>query len=109
MDPITLLSIADSCYFSGDATTCLLDQLTASAGGPALFGLVLGAVLFGVFYVASEGSLAVPTVVLVLAGGVIAPMLPDHYGQIAEGVVVMGLAAALWQVIKKYVLSRPVR
>lgn len=104
-----LVSVADSCYFGGDAMTCLLNQLTAAAGGPALFGLVLGSVLFGAFYIAAEGDLATPTVALVLSSTVLISMLPDSYGQIAYGVVVIGLAAALWQAVKKYVLQRAVR
>ena len=99
------IDITDSCYFGGDALACLLGQQVSAFGGEALYGLLLGSVLFVVFYIASEGSLATPTVVLILTGTVIVGMLPANYQSIAFGVVVIGLAAAIWQVIKTYILS----
>lgn len=104
-----LQSLNDSCYFGGSALTCLLDQLVASMGGIALFGFVLGAFIFGVFYVASDGDLATPTVALVLSGTVIIGMLPGQYQSIAYGVVLIGLGVAVWQVLQKYVLSGAAR
>jgi hypothetical protein len=97
--------IADSCYFGGNALTCLLDQLVSGLGGEQLFGLLLGSVIFVAFYIGSGGDLATPTVALVLTGTVFIGMLPDSYQQIAYGVVVIGLAAAIWQVLKQYVFS----
>lgn len=104
MNPLQTVDIQNSCYFSGDAMTCLLDQLT-NAFGLSLFGLLIGAILFYVFYIAAEGDMATPTVALVLSGTVLVNMVPGQYQSIATGVVVIGLAAALWQVVKKYVLS----
>ena len=98
-------SIADSCYFGGDALGCLLDQLVSAFGGEAMFGLLLGAVIFVVFYIASNGDLAAPTVALILTGTVTVSMVPANYGRIAYGIVIIGLSAALWQVFQKYVLS----
>lgn len=98
-------SISNSCYFGGDGLTCLLDQYVSALGGEALFGVIMGAVIFVAFYVASEGDMATPTVALVLTGTVIVPMVPGNYGDIGMGVVVIGLTAALWQAVQKYVLS----
>jgi len=98
-------SISNSCYFGGDALDCLLSQLTAAFGGPALFGLLLGGVIFVTFYIASDGDLATPTVALVLIGTVIIPMVPEQFQQIAYGVVVLGLAGAIWGVLQQYVFS----
>jgi hypothetical protein len=100
-----LQSIGSSCYFGGDALQCLLDQLTGALGGPSLFGFILGVVIFGVFYIASEGDIATPTVALVLSGTVLVGMVPAQYQQIAYGVVLIGLGVAVWQVLQKYVLS----
>lgn len=102
---IPLQSISGSCYFGGDALTCLLDQLTSAFGGVALFGVLLGAVIFVAFYIASEGDLATPTVALILTGTVTVSMLPGVYQRIAYGVVVIGVAAAVWQVLKQYFLA----
>lgn len=102
-------TISNSCYFGGDALTCLLDQLVGATGGEALFGLMAGALLFMAFYVASEGDMATPTVALILTGTVFVPMVPGSYGDIGIGIIVIGLGAAVWQVLQKYVLSGAAR
>lgn len=101
--------IGNSCYFGGDALTCLLDQLVGATGGKALFGFLLGSIIFVVFYIASDGDLATPTTALVLTGTVFVGMLPSAFQDIAYAVVLIGLAAALWQVVKQYVLSGAAR
>lgn len=105
MNGIILQSIGESGPFDGNALTWLLDTLASAFGGPALFGLLLSAVIFVAFYVATDGDLATPTVALVLIGTVTVSMVPGNYGRIAYGIVIMGLGAALWQVLKRYVLS----
>jgi hypothetical protein len=102
---LPLQSIGSSCYFGGDALTCVLDQLVGSLGGTSLFGFLLGAFIFGVFYIASEGDLPTSTVALVLSGTVIVGMLPRQYQEIAYGVVLIGLGVAVWQVLQRYVLA----
>lgn len=102
---VLLQSLGDSCYFGGSALTCLLDQLVAATGGEALFGFLLGTLIFGVFWVASGGDIATPTVALVLSGTVLIGMVPGQFQEIAYAVVLVGLAAAVWQVLQKYVLS----
>jgi hypothetical protein len=99
------MQFGSSCYFGGDALTCVLDQLVAATGGEALLGLLAGGVVFVVFWIAGRGDLATPTVALVLSGTVLIAMVPGGYQQIAGGVVLIGLAAALFQVLQKYVLS----
>lgn len=99
------ISLGDSCYFGGDALQCAIDQNVSAFGGPGLLGVLVGAVIFAVFYIASDGEMATPTVALVLTGTVIVGMMPASYQSMAYGVVVIGLAAAVWQVFKQYVLS----
>ncbi len=99
------VDIGSSCYFGGDALACLLDQLTASFGGPGMFGLIGGAVLYIVFLVLARGDPAVPTIALIVTGAITASMLPGHYSGLALGVVVIGVAGAFWQVLKQYVLA----
>lgn len=105
MNGIILQSISESGPFDGDALTWLLDTLVSAFGGPGLFGLLLSAIIFVVLYVASEGDLATPTVALVLIGTVTVSMVPSNYGRLAGGIVLMGLAAALFTVFKRYVMS----
>lgn len=99
-----LQSIADSCWFGGDGLACLLGKLTTAFGGDGLFGLLLGAVLFAALYIAADGDMTAPTVALVLGGSVLVPMVPGGYQGIGASIVLIGLAAALWQVLQKYVL-----
>jgi len=105
MFPLQSVDLGGSCYFGGDALACLLDQLVGALGGEGLFGFLLGSLIFGVFYVASDGDIATPTVALVLTGTVLVGMVPAQYQQIAYAVVLVGLGAAVWQVLQKYVLS----
>lgn len=100
-----LQSISNSCYLGGDALTCLLDQLVAAFGGQEMFGLLAGSLLFVVFYVAGDGDMATPTVALILSGTVFVAMAPPSYERIAMAVVVIGLSAAIWQTVQKYVLA----
>lgn len=102
---MTLQTLADSGPFDGNALQWLLDLLVGATGGEALFGLLLGAVIFITFYIASEGDMATPTVALVLTGTVTVSMVPSNYQTIAYGIVLIGLAAALWQVAKQYVFT----
>jgi len=102
----TTLQIIDATGpLGGDALGWLLDTLTSAFGGPGLFGLFLGALLFVVLYVAADGNLTVPTVALVLTGTVTVSMVPGQYQQLAVSVVVIGVAAALWQAAQRYVLE----
>lgn len=101
----SISGIGDSCYFGDRPLVCLTDQYASAFGSEGLFGLLIGAVLFMAFYVAGDGDMATPTVALILTGSVLMPTLPGQYSQIGMYVVVIGLGAALWQVIQKYTLS----
>lgn len=98
---ILLQTIGESGPFDGDAITWLLDLLVRSFGGPALFGVLMSAVIFVVFYVASDGDVATPTVALILIGTVTVPMVPQNYGRIGAAIVLMGLAGAVYLVLKR--------
>lgn len=91
--------------FDGDGVQWTLDLLVSAFGGQAMLGLFMGALIFLTFYVASDGDLATPTVALILTGTVTVSMVPGQYQQIAVGVVVIGVAAALWQAAQAYVLQ----
>ena len=105
MSAIFLQVIGDSCFFGGSALSCLIQKLVSAFGGEAMFALFLAAFIFVIFYIASEGDLAVPTVALILTGTVTVPMLPAQFARISYAVVLIGLAAAVWQGLQKYVLS----
>lgn len=100
-----LLSLKGSGPFSGDAMQWLIDTLISAFGGQSMFGLLLAGVIFFVFYWASDGDFATPTVALILTGTVTVSMLPASYQRLSYVIVVIGLGAAVWQVLKTYVLN----
>lgn len=101
----TAVDIGGSCYFGDQPLRCFIEQYVGGFGSPAAFGLLLGVSMFMTLYVAGDGDMATPTVALVLFGGVLIPTLPGNFGEIGMAIVVIGLAAVLWQVVQKYVLS----
>lgn len=101
----TGVDIGGSCYFGGDALSCLINQWVVAFGGPNVFGLLTGSLLFIAFYIASDGSISVPAVALLLVGTVLIPALPAQYSAIATTVVFIGLAAAVFAVMQRYVLN----
>jgi len=103
----TPLFLADYCLFDGStgAVDCGAQQFVGAFGTPGLFAVVLAVLIFGVFYLLSGGNLAVPTVALILSGVALVEMLPSNYAQVAGYLVIIGLAAAMFQVVQKYVLS----
>jgi hypothetical protein len=99
-------TLSESCYFDGSgALDCGAEQLFGAFGGGGLLAVVMAAMIFGVFYLAGDGDTATPTVALILSGAALVQMLPDNYAQFAGYLVVIGLAAAMFQVLQKYVLS----
>jgi len=98
-------SIGDSCYFGGSALNCLSEQYISAFGGGGLLAVIMSSVIFITFHIASDGDTATPTVALILSGTALVGMLPAQYQQIAGYMVVIGLAAAMWQVLQAYVLS----
>ena len=64
----------------------------------------LGAAIFA-FYLAGEGDLAAPTVLLVLAGGFLWPVLPGAYAGFARSLLILGLASGFIAIGRRYVLD----
>jgi len=94
------------CYTSkGDRLECIFSDLAAATGGEALFGLFLGGVLLTAFYIASNGSIAVPALVLMLTGAVLVPMLPGNVSGIAGTIIILGLAAAVFAALRRYAFT----
>jgi VIT1/CCC1 family predicted Fe2+/Mn2+ transporter len=95
------------CYANnplGMVGECLLPQLVAGAGGPAMLGTLVSAAVFASLGLAGR-SLAPVSVMLVLVGGVAVPMLPPAFSQLAFSIVVVSLAVAIMSIAKKYVLT----
>ena len=81
-------------------------DLTAAVGGPEMFGLLIGGAILYVSWEASpDRSLALPSGLTVLLGGVLVRALPGNYQGLALSIVIVGLAAGIVAVGKRYVLS----
>lgn len=93
------------CYEAGNGMfQCALGDIVAPFGD-AVFGLIAGgAILLGLYY-AGDGSLATPTVVLILLGGILIPMLAAGYGGLAMTLTVIGIAAGFWGLFRRYILT----
>ncbi|CAI49749.1 uncharacterized protein NP_7040A (plasmid) [Natronomonas pharaonis DSM 2160] len=76
----------------GDLVECVTTDLSAAAGGTTMMGLLIGGTLLLSLYIAGDGDPAVPTVVTILVGGTLVPMLPPHLTPFAYSIVVLGIA-----------------
>jgi hypothetical protein len=83
---------------------CALNDLTAQVGGEAAFGLLIGGIVIMSLYLVDR-SMATASVILILAGGFLIPTLPAGYAGMAGTLVVLGVAAGLFSVGKRYVLN----
>jgi hypothetical protein len=94
------------CYVSqGDRLACAFTDFAAATSGEAMFGLLLGGALLLSFYVASDGSVAVPAVMLTLTGAFLVPILPGQVAGIAGTVIIIGLAAGVFAGLRRYALA----
>jgi hypothetical protein len=94
------------CYVSDnpDWLGCAFDGFASAFGGQAAFGLIVAGAVVLVMYRAS-GEMTLPTVTTILLGGFAIPTLPAQYRTMALSITVVGIAAALWMVVERYVLS----
>jgi len=102
---MTSVDISGSCYLGSDALTCLIDQWVVAFGGPQLFGLLMASTIFITLYIASDGSISVPAVAILLIGGPLIPLLPAQYSSMATTIVFVGLAAAILAALQRYVAN----
>lgn len=101
-----LLQSGLDCYVSqGDRLGCAFNDFAGATGGEAMFGLLLGGALLLAFYVASDGSVAVPAVILTLTGAFLVPILPVQVAGIAGTVIIMGLGAGIFAGLRRYTLA----
>jgi hypothetical protein len=92
-----------SAWITGDWSRCLFDP--AVIGAPTtVFGLIVGGGVMFSFYVAGR-SIATPTVLLILLSSILIPVLPGAYVGIANGLAVVGVMAAVFALLQKYVMS----
>jgi len=86
----------------GSMSQCVLDGVFNAGPSPALIGLGISGVMLTSFYIAGDGTVVVPAVLLILFAGVIAAMLPPQFIGLAYSMMVIGGAAAAFSAYTRY-------
>jgi hypothetical protein len=81
----------------------ILDPYITVLGEGLLAGILGGALLVG-FYIHSN-NIAFPAIILLLLGGTLSAVLPAPMLNLARTLIVIGLAASLLAVARRYVLT----
>ena len=94
-----------SCFAKGtegDLTQCVLDGMFGAGPSPALVGLLVSGTLIVSLYIAGDGTVAVPSVVTILFGSVLIPLLPPQYVTLAYTVTVIGITVAVFAAYQRF-------
>jgi len=86
---------------------CALGDLAGAVGGPSMFALFGGGLFIMSYYLASGGKLATPSVMLLITGGLMIPVLPPNYQIMAQVIMFLGLVGAVLAGLDKYVDRTP--
>ncbi len=78
----------------GDLAQCALDGVFSAGPAPSLMGLLMGGTLITSLYIAGDGTVVVPSVVTILLGSALVPILPAQYVTFAYTVTVLGITVA---------------
>jgi hypothetical protein len=89
----------------GDMLRAALDDLVWAAGGEATFGVIVGGSIILAMWIAGDGDLSMPSVITVLFGGILFPILPPTYLTIARVVTFVGLTAGVLAAGEKFYLE----
>lgn len=96
---------ADTSEGMPDYLSCGLSWLTRATGGEGMFGLLIGGtVLFALWY-AGDGRIDLPATLTILFGTILIPTLPGSFAGIAETIIILGLAAGVFSIAKKYFMG----
>lgn len=87
-----------------DILQCALDAIVAPFG-EALFGVFAAAFVILPLWLAGDGDLVVPGIAAMILGGIMLPVLPPDYANMAQVVMFLGLVAALLAVANRYFMD----
>jgi len=88
-----------SCFAQGtegSMSQCVLDGVFSAGPAPSLVGLGIAGVMLTSFYIAGDGSVVVPAVLLILFGSILIPVLPAQFVELAYMLLAVGIAAAVF-------------
>lgn len=85
--------------------TCAFNDIGLAFGGQGVFGLAVAALIFVGGYNTSDGDIVLPSVVLLLLGGILIPALPAQYTMLAMTLMFAGAVGAVMQLLGKYVFG----
>lgn len=84
---------------------CALGQQANALGSQITWGLVVGGMLILTFYIATDGGIAVPSMVTAILGGVMIPALPPAYQSMAMVIMFLGLVGAILSALARFVMQ----
>lgn len=91
---------------TNDLARCMFRDFANAFGGEPTFGVFVGGVVMISLWIASpRQSIAAPAALTILLGSLLFPVLPGSYQEFAWTFIVIGLAAALLSVARRYVLD----
>jgi len=80
----------------GSMSQCVLDGVFSAGPAPSLVGLVMAGVMVTSFYIAGDGSVVVPAVLLILFGSILIGTLPAQFVGLAYSLTAVGIAVAVF-------------
>jgi len=87
----------------GNLFETIIDVFVGGIMSEALFGTMLGIMVVVPLWILSD-DLALPTVIVILFGGMAATFLPGDYAQVASYIIIVGLASAIIEIGRRYFL-----
>lgn len=83
-------------------TDALVDGVFGAGPAPGLMGLLLGGTLLTSLYIAGDGDIVVPSVVTILLGAVLVPVLPPQFVTLAYTVTAIGITVAVFAMWSRF-------
>lgn len=88
----------------GEVIDCVVNGVFGAGPSGTVMGLLMGAFLIGSLYIAGDGDVVVPSVVAILVGSAMVPLLPAQMVSMAYGLVVIGVTSAMLVLIQRFAL-----
>jgi len=97
-----------TCYTNNGTqpVDCAVQDLQGAVFGEAIFGLLVSGLLITSFYVATNGGLAVPAVMMTILGGVLVSVIPPQYQSTVQIIIFVGLVSGLLALANKYLMQQ---